>query len=102
MLIAVALHMVIILAWMIPSFISFFSYPDAINLADTITGMIVVHAFTGIAAAILGIWIVASWRLHVNIKSCFAKKNNMRVTMALWLIALGIGIILYLKIIQLF
>jgi uncharacterized membrane protein YozB (DUF420 family) len=102
MLTAVVLHTVMILAWMIPSFSNLFSYPISINLAEMITVTILAHAFTGIAAAILGIWLVASWRLRADIKTCFAKKNAMRVTITLWLIALVLGIILYLKIIQLF
>jgi uncharacterized membrane protein YozB (DUF420 family) len=102
MLTAVVLHMITILAWMIPSFSSLFSPSASINLADMFTVAIMVHAFTGIAAAILGIWIVASWRLKTDMKTCFAKKGAMRITITLWLVALVIGIILYLKIIQLF
>jgi uncharacterized membrane protein YozB (DUF420 family) len=99
MLTAVVLHTVMILAWMIPSFSSLFSSPYAINLADMITVTILVHAFTGIGADILGIWLVASWRLRADMKTCFAKKSVMRVTITLWLIALVLGTILYLKII---
>ena len=87
---------------MIPSFSSLFSPSTSISLADVLTVAIIVHAFTETAAAILGIWIVASWRLKTDMKSCFAKKSAMRVTITMWLIALAIGIILYVKIIQLF
>jgi uncharacterized membrane protein YozB (DUF420 family) len=100
MLTAVVLHTVIILAWMIPSFSSLFSSPGSINLADIIVVTTLVHAFVGITADILGIWLVASWRLQADMKTCFAKKKIMRVTLTLWLIALVLGIILYLKIIQ--
>jgi hypothetical protein len=55
MLTAVVLHAVMIFAWMIPSFSSLFSSPSSINLADTITVIILVHAFTGIASTVLGI-----------------------------------------------
>jgi len=102
MLVAVVLHAVMISVWMIPSFSSLFSSPGSINLADMFTVIILVHAFTGIASTILGIWLVASWRLQANMKTCFAKKNVMRVTIVLWLMALVIGIYLYLRIIQLF
>jgi len=100
MLIAVVLHAIMIFAWMIPSF-DLFIAPGSINLADTITLIILVHAFTGIVATILGIWLVAAWRLKTNMKTCFAKKRIMLVTITLWLIALILGIILYLKIFQL-
>ena len=100
MLTAVVLHTIIILAWMVPSFSASFS--GSINLADMIVVTILVHAFIGIAADLLGIWLVASWRLRADMKTCFAKKSLMRVTMALWLITLFLGIVLYLKIIQIF
>jgi uncharacterized membrane protein YozB (DUF420 family) len=102
MLTAVVLHTVMILAWMMPSFSSLLGSSVSINLADMIVVTILVHAFMGIAADLLGIWLVASWRLRADMKTCFAKKSIMRVTITLWLIALVLGIILYLKIIQLF
>jgi uncharacterized membrane protein YozB (DUF420 family) len=101
MLTALVLHAVIVLAWMIPS-LSLFISPSSINLADTITVIILVHAFMGVVAIILGVWLVGSWRLRADMRTCFAKKNVMRVTITLWLIALVLGIILYLKIIQIF
>ena len=100
MLTAVVLHTIIILAWMVPSFS--LSFAGSINFADMIVVTILVHAFMGIAADLLGIWLVASWRLRADMKTCFAKKSLMRVTMTLWLIALFLGIVLYLKIIQIF
>lgn len=100
MLTAVVLHTIIILAWMVPSFSA--SVPGSINLADIIVVTILVHAFMGIVADLLGIWLVASWRLRADMKTCFAKKNLMRVTMTLWLITLFLGIVLYLKIMQIF
>jgi uncharacterized membrane protein YozB (DUF420 family) len=102
MLTAVVLHTGMILAWMMPSFSSLLASSVSINLADMIVVAILAHAFIGIAADLLGIWLVASWRLRVDMKTCFAKKSIMRVTITLWLIALVLGIILYLKIIQLF
>jgi uncharacterized membrane protein YozB (DUF420 family) len=98
---AILLHAVMILAWMMPSFSRLFTSPGAISLADLLTVGIIIHALAGVIAVILGFWIVASWRLRVDVKTCFAKKNIMRVTITLWIIALAIGIILYLKIMQL-
>jgi uncharacterized membrane protein YozB (DUF420 family) len=100
MLTAVVLHTIIVLAWMVPSFSSSFS--GSINFADMIVVTILVHAFMGIAADLLGIWLVASWRLRVDMKTCFAKKSLMRFTMTLWLITLFLGVVLYLKIMQIF
>ncbi|TRO51242.1 hypothetical protein E2P61_06680 [Candidatus Bathyarchaeota archaeon] len=97
---AILLHAVTILAWMMPSFSRLFTAPGAISLVDLLTIGIIIHALAGVIAVILGIWIVASWRLRVDVKKCFAKKNSMRVTITMWIIALAIGIILYLKIMQ--
>jgi len=94
---AVVLHTIVILAWMVPSFSTLFSHTSSINLADMITLTIMIHTFTGIATVILGFWLVASWRLQVDVKTCFGKKKAMRVTLALWLITLVLGIILYLN-----
>jgi uncharacterized membrane protein YozB (DUF420 family) len=98
---AILLHAVTIFAWMMPSFSRLFIYPGAISLEDLLTVGIIIHALTGVIAIILGVWIVTSWRLRVDVKTCFAKKNVMRVTITLWIIAMAIGIILYLKIMQL-
>jgi len=37
---------------------------------------IFVHAFMGVAAVILGFWLVASWRLQVDVKACSRKESN--------------------------
>ena len=101
MLSAVVLHAILVLTWMIPSFSSF-SAPGSLNFADTIVIVALVHAFAGIVALVLGVWLVGAWRLKADMRTCFAKKKIMRVTLLLWLIALILGIILYLKVMQLF
>jgi len=102
MLSAVVLHAILIFTWMIWSFKNFFGDPSSINFADTIVIAVLVHASAGIIAFLLGVWLTGSWHLKADLKTCFAKKNIMRVTITLWLIALVFGIILYLKVIQLF
>ena len=102
MLSAVVLHAILVLAWMIPSFNGFFGDSGSINFADPIAITVLVHAFAGIVALVLGVWLVGSWRLKADMRTCFAKKKIMRVTLLLWLIALILGIILYLKVMQLF
>jgi uncharacterized membrane protein YozB (DUF420 family) len=96
MLTAVVFHTVVVLAWMTPIFSGMFNFPT--NLLNPLVATVFVHAFTGIATVILGIWLVASWRLKADVKNCFTKKNAMRATMALWIITLILGIIMYLKI----
>jgi uncharacterized membrane protein YozB (DUF420 family) len=95
MLTAVVLHTITILVVMIPSFILGFSSPGSIDLANTLVVTTLVHAFVGIAALLLGVWLVASWRLRADMKTCFAKKGIMRLTITIWLIALFLGIFMY-------
>lgn len=95
MLTAVVLHAITILVVMVPSFISGFSSPASIDLANVLVVTSLIHAFAGIAALLLGIWLVASWRLKVDMKACFAKKGIMRITITIWLIALFLGILMY-------
>lgn len=95
MLTAVVLHIITILVVMIPSFISGFISPGSIDLANALVVTSLVHAFVGIAALLLGVWLVASWRLKADMKTCFAKKSIMRVTITIWLITLFLGIFIY-------
>jgi uncharacterized membrane protein YozB (DUF420 family) len=80
---------------MIPSFISGFISPGSIDLANALVVTSLVHVFVGIAALLLGVWLVASWRLKADMKTCFAKKGIMRVTITIWLITLFLGIFMY-------
>jgi uncharacterized membrane protein YozB (DUF420 family) len=100
MLTAVVLHTILIFTWMIPSFSRFFSAIESINFADALIIAILVHAFAGIITFVLGVWLAGSWHLKADMKTCFAKKNIMRVTLPLWLTAIVFGIILYLRIMQ--
>jgi uncharacterized membrane protein YozB (DUF420 family) len=95
MLTAVVLHTITILVVMMPTFISGFSSPGSIDLANALVVTTLVHAFVGIAALLLGVWLVASWRLRADMQTCFAKKGIMRVTITIWLIALFLGIFMY-------
>ena len=100
MLSAVVLHAILIFTWMIWSFRNFFGYPSSINFAETIVIAVLVHASAGIIAFLLGVWLTGSWHLKADLKTCFAKKNIMRVTLALWITALVFGIFLYLIIMK--
>ncbi len=101
MLGAVVLHIVSILAVMVPSFGLFFG-SGSINLADTVTMITIVHAFAGLIAALLGVWLVVSWHLKADLKGCFQKKRLMDVTFGLWVLAIVLGIIIYFKIVGAF
>jgi uncharacterized membrane protein YozB (DUF420 family) len=53
------------------------------------------HANAGTATAILGIWIVASWRLRQTTKFCAPKRKFIRATSIMWLFTLSLGVIFY-------
>jgi uncharacterized membrane protein YozB (DUF420 family) len=97
MLLAVGLHAITIFVVMIPSFIIAF-IPEFIvkNPEKNISILAVVHGTAGLTAFLLGIWLVASWRLKAEMGKCFARKKIMRTTIALWITALVLGISIYL------
>jgi hypothetical protein len=96
MLTAVVLHIITILVVMVPSFASFFSAPGAI-VFDLIVIVSLVHVALGVIAVILGIWLVASWRLRKDMQMCFAKKKIMLGTLTLWVTAILLGIFMYIS-----
>jgi hypothetical protein len=53
------------------------------------------HAGAGSLAEILGIWVVASWRLRSSTGKCVGKKKVMLAIALLWLTAILLGILLY-------
>ena len=92
---AVVLHAITIFAIMVPSFISGFSSPESINFASMIVVVALIHVAAGIISFLLGVWLAASWHLRLDLNPCFRKKLFMRLTIAIWIIALLLGITLY-------
>ncbi len=91
MLTAVVLHLIIIGAIMVPSFVAIY-----IEKAPALTiSFAPFHAAAGTATAILGIWIVGGWRLRQSTKFCAPKRKFMRATLILWSVTLSLGIIFY-------
>jgi len=93
MLVAVVLHTISILAIMVPSFgaVTSGDFPIVIPTIPS------VHGITGILAEVLGVWIIASWRLRTSLHYCAPKKKLMRLTLIVWLTALLLGTLLYLN-----
>ncbi len=92
---AVVLHLAMVFAIMIPSFVlaivPSFIVPNVYGLTSVVTLIMLV---TGAVAVSLGVWLVASWRLH-GLKGCLKKKRSMLWTTILWVVSLFFGIILY-------
>jgi uncharacterized membrane protein YozB (DUF420 family) len=99
MLSAVVLHIISILAVMIPSFAVFLGGSGLVDYADVYVVLTLIHVAAGVIAALLGVCLVSSWHLQANLQTCFKKKRLMDVTLVLWSLAIIIGIVLYLKII---
>jgi len=93
MLAAVALHLIIIGIVMLPSFVAI----TILEKPPVLIGLFApFHAAAGTVTAILGVWIVGSWRLRQSTKFCAPKRKFMRATFILWLVTLFLGVIFYL------
>jgi hypothetical protein len=99
MLSAVVLHIISILTVMVPSLAAFVGVPELINFADPLIVVTFIHVAAGLLAALLGIYLVGSWHLQKSLQTCFKNKPVMDVTIALWLLAIFLGITLYLVIV---
>ena len=92
---AVVLHLVVVFAIMIPSFVLAVIPGYVIpNFSGIISVVSLVHAVAGALAGSLGVWLVASWRFR-DLKGCFKKKRFMLWTITVWFISLSFGIALY-------
>ena len=54
------------------------------------------HACIGAVSMILGVWIVGSWHLQSSTVNCVKRRIIMRLVLILWLLALVVGIVLYM------
>ena len=97
--VGIGLHTVSILVIMVPSLLSMASSSSHLlaNLLTRLASLVVIHAIVGSLVEILGIWLVATWLPNrAGVEKCFKKKNVMRVTIALWLLELILGIYIYM------
>lgn len=94
MAIAVILNFLSLTVVMGPSLLNpqKFLVENSLNALFVIT---LIHASLGGIAEVLGIWIVVSWRLQSSAKVCMKKRRMMQVTIALWIIALFSGFLVY-------
>ena len=95
---ALVLHLITIFSWMLWSLIGYF-FPGPVDYGNLLVIVTLLHVTFGIIAASLGIWLVASWHLQVDMQICFARKKIMLTTITLWLAAIFLGTILYVAII---
>jgi uncharacterized membrane protein len=96
MLVALAAHITGIIAIMLPSFVVALIPITLENPTSTIGLLSPVHVATGTIAAVLGVWIMATWRLRQSTEYCMPKKKYMRAAFIAWLVTISLGILLYL------
>ncbi len=90
---AVILHLISVLAVMIPSFEAIVF--TTTGLPETIIALSIVHGILGLTTLTLGIWIAASWRFRQGLQFCAPKKRYMLATFIVWTVAILIGVALY-------
>ena len=94
--IAVIMHVLSLLAVMLPSFNNNYEYftTETSTLGVQTTW---IHAIPGAIAMIMGTFLVVAWALRPsNIAACSRRKKLMDITTLLWLVSLTFGIATYL------
>jgi uncharacterized membrane protein YozB (DUF420 family) len=91
MLVAVVLNAVSFFWVMWPAFLGY----DYSVLNHPVKIVSLIHGVLGGVAEVLGVFLVVSWGVQRKVQSCIRRKTVMRVTIALWVIALILGIVLY-------
>jgi len=92
---AIGLHTAAIFGIMVPSLLSM----DGLlgNFLTNFALITLTHAAVGTLVEIMGVWLVVAWLHDSNraVEKCFGRKNVMRVTIALWLAELALGLLVY-------
>jgi len=95
MLIAVIMQFISFLLIMGPAFFIIVEngFAQKPILLSTVT---IIHASLGGTALATGIWITGSWHLQTSIVNCVKKRKIMRYLIITWILALTMGITLYM------
>jgi uncharacterized membrane protein YozB (DUF420 family) len=92
---AIGLHTAAILVIMVPSLLSMDG--SLADLSTRLSLITLMHAMVGSVVEIMGIWLVAAWLTDTaRVEKCVRRRNVMRVTIALWLVELVLGIYIYM------
>lgn len=95
MLIAVIMQFISFLLIMGPAFFIIVEngFAQKPILLSTVT---IIHASLGGITLATGIWITGSWHLQTSIVNCVKKRKIMRYLIITWILALTMGITLYM------
>ena len=95
MLVAVVVQFFSFLFIMGPAFIIIFE--NGLSQRPVLLSMAtLIHAGLGGASLTAGIWIASSWHLQTSIEKCIKRKFIMRYLIVIWILALILGITLYM------
>ena len=94
MLVVVLITGVLVVSHMGPSLI--YLLREEVPVLDPIALVGLSHGIIGAIAEFLGIWLVGTWAyVQSDIKYCIQRKKLMRIILAFWVLALGVGIMYY-------
>ena len=94
MLVAVAMQFVSFMLIMGPAFLLIVEN-GFLQRPILLSAVTLVHAILGGTALATGIWITGSWHLQTSIENCIRKRGIMRYLIITWILALILGITLY-------
>ncbi len=96
MMIVMIITVLLLIAHMGPSFVS--SVSEAINNADLVASVGVIHGIIGAIGLIFGVWLVWVWSINEssNTRFCAPRKKLMLKILAIWILSLGLGGLYYL------
>jgi hypothetical protein len=95
MLVAVLINGVLLISHMGPSLV--YLLRAEIPVLDSIAFVGLFHGIIGAVAEFLGIWLVGTWAyVQAETKYCIKRKKLMRIILAFWVLALGLGFLYYL------
>ena len=95
MLVAVLINGLLMVSHMGPSLI--YLLREEIPVLDPVALVGLFHGIIGAVAEFLGIWLVGTWAyVQEETKYCVQRKKLMRIILAFWVLALGVGFLYYL------
>ncbi len=88
---AVVLNALSVIIVMLPSAVRIVSGASM----NVFTLVVIVHSILGAAAIIVGVYLMAVWRLRKPGESCFRLRNYMRPLAMIWILSAALGAYVY-------
>jgi uncharacterized membrane protein YozB (DUF420 family) len=88
---AVVLNALSVIIVMLPSSLRIVSGASM----NVFTMVVLAHSILGAAAIIVGVYLMATWRLRTPGESCFRLRNYMRPLAMIWILSAALGAYVY-------